>query len=88
MLYHECVHYALYTLNKPFRDSDAEFIQTWMLWGFLKREVITIKTVRIYMNVQMHYISLLKLKATISDIFAYCRSKFVYRRELRLNSNN
>ena len=43
----------------------------WMRWRFLKREVITIKAMRIYMNVQNAAISLLKkLKATISDIFA------------------
>ena len=28
VLYHECVHYALYTLKKPYRDSDREFIET------------------------------------------------------------
>ncbi|KKK35378.1 hypothetical protein WN59_00650 [Salinicoccus sediminis] len=28
VLYHECVHYALYTQDKPYRDSDALFIST------------------------------------------------------------
>ena len=43
----------------------------WMRWGFLKREVITIKAMRIYMNVQNAAISLLKkLKAIINAIFA------------------
>lgn len=28
VLYHECVHYALYIQGKPYRDSDALFIST------------------------------------------------------------
>lgn len=28
VLYHECVHYALYKKRLPFRDSDPEFINT------------------------------------------------------------
>ncbi|WP_411844167.1 SprT-like domain-containing protein [Salinicoccus sp. HZC-1] len=28
VLYHECVHYALYAEGLPYRDSDAEFITT------------------------------------------------------------
>ena len=28
VLYHECVHYALYKRKLPFRDSDPEFINT------------------------------------------------------------
>lgn len=28
VLYHECVHYALYKKRLPFRDSDPEFIHT------------------------------------------------------------
>ncbi|KIH70946.1 SprT-like domain-containing protein [Salinicoccus roseus] len=28
VLYHECVHYALFAKNQPYRDSDATFIKT------------------------------------------------------------
>src|SRR5699024_11500011 len=28
VLYHECVHYALYAQGRPYRDSDALFITT------------------------------------------------------------
>jgi SprT-like protein len=28
VLYHECVHYALFSLGKPYKDSDKLFIQT------------------------------------------------------------
>lgn len=28
VLYHECVHYALYKTGQPYRDSDAAFIRT------------------------------------------------------------
>ena len=28
VLYHECVHYALYKTGQPYRDSDSTFIRT------------------------------------------------------------
>lgn len=36
VLYHECVHYALYTLQKPYRDSDREFTETLERLGIAK----------------------------------------------------
>ncbi|WP_250130053.1 SprT-like domain-containing protein [Jeotgalicoccus sp. WY2] len=36
VLYHECVHYALYTLKKPYRDSDREFTETLERLGIAK----------------------------------------------------
>ncbi len=36
VLYHECVHYALYTLKKPYRDSDCEFTETLERLGIAK----------------------------------------------------
>lgn len=36
VLYHECVHYALYTLKKPYRDSDREFTETLEHLGIAK----------------------------------------------------
>lgn len=36
VLYHECVHYALYTLKKPYRDSDREFTKTLENLGIAK----------------------------------------------------
>ena len=40
VLYHECVHYALYTLKKPYRDSDREFTETLENLGIARQKLI------------------------------------------------
>lgn len=84
VLYHECVHYALYTLNKPFRDSDAEFIQTLDALGISKTRSYHYKgNAYLYECPKCGYQFTKKVKGYNKRyICRYCRSKFVYRREI------
>lgn len=43
VLYHECVHYALYTLGEPYKDSDRTFLNTLKRLGISRTRTYTYK---------------------------------------------
>lgn len=49
VLYHECVHFCLYRLNKPYKDQDAYFKDT------LRRLNISLTRTYMYKGILHHY---------------------------------
>lgn len=81
VLYHECVHYALFIQNKPYRDSDAEFIKTLERLGIAKTRTYKYKGAsHLYECKKCNYQFSKKVKGYDKRyICGKCRGKFLYR---------
>ena len=81
VLYHECVHYALYTLNKPYRDSDREFTETLERLGIAKTRTYKYKgQAYLYECRKCSYQFTKRVKGYNKRyICRHCRGKFIYK---------
>lgn len=81
VLYHECVHYALYTLKKPYRDSDPEFTKTLERLGIAKTRTYKYKgQAYLYECKNCRYQFTKRVKGYNKRyICKYCRGKFIYK---------
>ncbi|CAD2074330.1 hypothetical protein GCM10007275_05740 [Jeotgalicoccus coquinae] len=81
VLRHECVHYALYTLNKPYRDSDREFIETLERLGISKTRTYKYKGQSyLYECKKCSYQFTKRVKGYNKRyICRHCRGKFLYK---------
>ena len=88
VLYHECVHYALYAQDRPYRDSDALFINTLDRLGISRTRTYSYKG-------RSHLYECRRCRYRFSkNVKGYekryrcrkCRGKFSYAGELTLGS--
>lgn len=81
VLYHECVHYALFTLGKPYRDGDAYFIQTLNKLGISKTRTYQYKgTTHLYTCAKCSYQFTKNIKGYQKRYRCrYCRGHFLYK---------
>ncbi len=81
VLYHECVHYALYTLKKPYKDSDREFNETLERLGIAKTRTYKYKgQAYLYQCKKCSYQFTKRVKGYNKRyICRHCRGKFIYK---------
>lgn len=81
VLYHECVHYALYMLKKPYKDSDCEFNETLEHLGIAKTRTYKYKgQAHLYKCKKCSYQFTKKIKGYDKRyICKHCRGKFTYK---------
>ncbi|CDZ99811.1 Protein SprT-like protein [Jeotgalicoccus saudimassiliensis] len=81
VLFHECVHYALYTKRKPYRDSDSEFNETLDRLGISKTRTYQYKgESHLYECRTCGYQFTKRVKGYNKRyICRHCRGKFIYK---------
>ncbi len=89
VLYHECVHYALYTSGEPYRDSDSNFIDTLTRLGISKSRTYAYKgRCHIYECRKCRYRFSKNIKGYEKRyICSRCRGKFKYLNEKLLEQS-
>lgn len=88
VLYHECVHYALYAQGLPYRDSDAEFIKTLDRLGISRTRTYAYKgRSHLYECRRCRYQFSKNIKGYEKRyICGRCRGKFRYMGEMTLQN--
>ncbi|MFD2830394.1 SprT-like domain-containing protein [Corticicoccus populi] len=81
VLYHECVHYALFSLGRPFRDSDKEFISTLKSLGISETKTYQYKGItHLYACSRCNYQFTKNMKGYEKRYRCrYCQKRFVYK---------